>query len=156
MGGRRGRDAASLVLFALLVALVAGCSATTSPPPPTPTDFAGISMALQQRGLTILNVVSGDAGCANANLAKAAISFTASGLDEPTATKIYLYRFNDHDAFERRSGDVGGCAASYAHDPSSYESIDVSPYVVAGAGPWPDRFRTAIRDALTEAAGNGG
>src|SRR4029079_19403777 len=116
---------------------------------------AGVSLLLQRQGMTIVDVVSGDAGCANTSLTGAAISFTASGLDEPTPTKVYLYRFNDRDAFQRRSGDVASCAATYVHDPSHFESVYVSPSVVAGQGPWGDRFRTAIRDALTAAAGDG-
>ena len=106
--------------------------------------------------MTVVDVVSGDAGCPNSDLSKAAIAFTASGLDEPNPVRVYLYRFNDRDAFQRRSGDVAGCAASYVQDPSAFESVDISPYVMAGQGPWGARFRTAIRDALTTAAGDGG
>ena len=148
--------AARTFLLAILVVGFAGCSASSSPPEATPTDFAGVSLLLQRGGLTIVDVVSGDAGCPNADLAKTAISFTASGLDQPSPTKVFLYRFNDRASFQRRSADVASCAASYAPDPSRFESADVSPYVVAGQGPWGERFRAAIRDALTVAAGNGG
>ena len=153
---RRRAPVDRIVLIAIVAAVLAGCSASSSPPAATPTDFAGVSLLLQRSGMTIVDVVSGDAGCPDSDLAKTAISFTASGLDQPRPTKVYLYRFNDREAFQRRSGDVAACAASYVSDPARFESVDVSPYVIAGEGPWGDRFRAAVRDALTAAAGNGG
>jgi hypothetical protein len=40
-------------------------------------------------------------------------------------------------------------------DPATYESVESSPYVVAGQGPWGPAFRDNIRAAITEAAGTG-
>ena len=45
---------------------------------------------------------------------------------------------------------------SFVTDPETYESVDPSPYVVAGQGPWGTQFRDTLRQVLTTAAGDGG
>jgi hypothetical protein len=136
--------------------LLAGCTTSSSPLAPTPADFGGITQVLRARGINVVDVVSGDAGCPDTDLAKAAIHFRMSGLDQATQVDAYLYIFKDEAAFERRAGDVARCAQSYVTDPATLESIDVSPYVVAGRGPWAADLRTQLRAGLTVAAGNGG
>ncbi|MHB8459563.1 MAG: hypothetical protein ACYDAK_04595 [Candidatus Limnocylindrales bacterium] len=153
IGSIRAFGVARLVLVA---ALVAGCTTSSVPPMPTPADFGGLSQVLQARGLTILNVVSGNAGCPNPDLARTAITFTASGLDQATAVQMYLYVFNDRAAFVRRSTDVGSCAQSYVTDPQAYESLAISPYVLSGQGPWAPSFKAQLQAGLTVAAGDGG
>ncbi len=153
IGSIRAFGVARLVLIA---GLVAGCTTSSVPPMPTPADFGGLSQVLQARGVTILNVVSGDAGCPNPSLARTAIAFTASGLDQATAVPVYLYVFNDHAAFVRRSTDVGSCAQSYVTDPQTYESLAISPYVLSGQGPWAPSFKAQLLAGLTVAAGDGG
>ena len=66
-------------MVACLALLLAGCNPSAVPPSPTPADFGGITQILQTRGLTIVAVRSGDAGCPDTTLAKTAISFQASG-----------------------------------------------------------------------------
>jgi len=82
--------------------LVAGCSyVETTPPPPTPADFGDTVTRFVTRGVQIDHVVSGDAGCKDKALAPTAIAFNASGLDQATPVRIYLYRFADRATFER-------------------------------------------------------
>ena len=101
--------------------------------------------------------MSGDAGCPDPDLAKAAISFRMSGLDQATPVTAYLYVFGSQAAFERRAADVAACARSYVTDPSGLESFDVSPYVARRARDHGrPALRAALRDGLTVAAGNGG
>ena len=143
-----------MLSFALVVA---GCGViSTSPPPPTPADFNDLAVTLAQRGLHIEHVVSGDAGCTDRTLIPTAISMQASGLDQASTVKLYLYVFRDHDAFERLRETIDTCAQSYVTDPESFESVDQSPYVLAGQGPWGQQFEAAIRAGLLKAAGNGG
>ena len=72
----------------------AGCSAfTPQSPKPTPTEFAGIVAELAQVGVGVDNVVSGDPGCDDQRLARTAIAFDASRVDQPTPTRVYLYAF---------------------------------------------------------------
>jgi hypothetical protein len=152
------RGAHGLAVAACIAAAVAlaGCSTSNVPIAPTPADFAGITQVLRARGIAISDVVSGDPGCPSPDLAKAAISFRMSGLDQTTPVSAYLYVFGSQDAFERRAADVAACARSYVTDPAGLESFDVSPYVVSGQGPWGPGLRSALRDGLTVAAGNGG
>lgn len=143
---------------ALLVALVAGlagCGVSTTPPPATPADFQGIAAALAQRGLRIDHVVSGDAGCEDLTLQRTAIGLDAAGLDQQAPTRVYLYIFRNRASFERLRQSVDGCAQSYATDADAFVSIEASPFVVASAGPWAPEFRAAVRAAITEAAGTG-
>jgi hypothetical protein len=154
----RRRPALRTVLATCLVAAYAlvGCTASSSPVAPTPADFGGISQVLRARGISIVDVVSGDAGCPDTSLARAAIRFRMSGLDQASPVTAYLYVFGSQAAFERRASDVATCARSYVTDPSSLESIDVSPYVMAGQGPWAPGLRAQVRAGLAVAAGNGG
>jgi hypothetical protein len=140
----------------VVVGILAGCGPATRPPSPTPADFIGITQHLGTRGVVARDIVSGDAGCDDQLLAKTAIGFTASGLDQASPVRTYLYIFRNRDAFERNLDDVDACARSYVTDPATYEKIEISPYVATGQGPWSADFREALTDALTVAAGTGG
>jgi hypothetical protein len=149
--------AATACFGVLLATIVAGCGlASGTPPAPTPTDFQGIAADLVRRGITIDHVVSGDAGCADPALSRTAISFRASGLDQPAPAAIHLYIFGSEDSLQKLRPAIDTCARSYVTDPQTFESIDASPFVVAGQGPWGELFEAAIRAGLTEAAGSGG
>jgi hypothetical protein len=142
------------VLVALLVCL-AGCGVTTTPPAPTPADFQGIAAELVKRGVQIDHVVSGDAGCDDITLERTAIGLDAVGLDQETPTRLFIYIFRNRASFDRLRQTVDGCARSYAADPATFESIEASPFVVGSAGPWAPEFRSAVRAAITQAAGTG-
>ncbi len=154
---RRGfRGAVTAILSLATVFALVGCTTSNEPVAPTPADFGGITQVLRARGITVTDVVSGDAGCHDTDLARAAIAFRMSGLDQTTPVVAHLYVFGNQAAFARRAGDVATCTRSYVTDPSRLESIDVSPYVLTGSGPWGSEFRTQLRAGLTVAAGNGG
>jgi len=130
-----GRRAGASAAIAIAI-LVAACSAiSTSPPVPTPADFQGIAGDVVQRGIRINNIVSGEAGCHDANLAKTAIAFDAVGLDQATSVRLYLYIFRDRATYERLRATIDTCAQTYVTDPATYESVETSPYVIAGQGP---------------------
>ena len=145
-----------LAVGACLALGLGGCGAATRPPSPTPADFPGITRVLGPLWIAASDIVSGDAGCDDRHLAPTAISFSASGLDQATPVRMYLYIFRDHDAFERNLGAIDSCARSYVGDSAGYEKIAVSPYVIAGQGPWSPTFTSTLTQALTEAAGSGG
>ena len=147
-----------LPLALLLAAVaVAGCGfVSRTPPAPTPADFQGIASAFVARGVSVSQIVAGDAGCNDPALARTAISFRASGLDQATAIPVHLYIFGSPASYEKLRSSVDACARSFVTDPETIESIDASPFVVVGQGPWAPRFTAAIRQALTQAAGNGG
>ena len=154
-----GRVAPRVRLAGAIAAILlasAGCGFATSAPAATPADFQGIATQLINHGLKIDHVVSGDAGCDDLDLKRTAIALDASGLDQATPTRIYLYIFRNADAFQRLRQTVDACARSYATDPAAFESFDVSPFVVAGPGPWAPEFKTALRQNIIKAAGNGG
>ena len=145
------------IAAALLALIVAGCSTLLeSPPTPNPEPFPGIVGLLGKYGVNALTWTSGDAGCDDPTLAPTAIRFDAEGLDQPTPLTLRIYIFRSREAWERRLADVDSCAAAWAEDPATFELLQISPYVVAGQGPWPPGFEKGIRDGLTEAAGNGG
>ena len=146
---------ASLAL-ALTVAL-AGCRGTTElgPPQATPTDMGGIAVALQAQDVRINGLVSGEASCPDQTLAKSAITFQASGLDQATPVTVHLFIFNDDAAYQRARPSVDVCSRSFVTDPSSYEALDQTPYAFVGQGPWGTRFKDAVRTALALAAKGG-
>ncbi len=142
----------------LLGALVAGACGivSTSAPQPTPADFPGLAIELTQRGIVIDNVVAGDAGCADPVLIPTAIGMDASGPGQDKPVRLYLYVFRTAEVFERLRSTVDACARSFVTDAESFESVDQSPYVLAGQGPWAPAFETALREGLEVAAGTGG
>jgi hypothetical protein len=151
---RRARAIAALT--AVTLALGACGFVSTSPPAPTPADFPGIAEEFGSRGIRVEDVKSGDAGCADTDLAKTAISMRLSGLDQASPVPVHLYIFRNRDAFERRRADVDACAAAYVTDADTFASIEASPFVLAGQGPWAPDFAAQLRAGLVEAAGTGG
>ena len=144
--------AAALLLGVMLI----GCSAlTVSPPPPGPEPFPGIAGRLGQVGIDVSSWTSGDSGCEDPSLNPTAIRFTASGLDQSTPLTLRIYIFADRAAWDRRLADVDTCAGSWTTDPSTFQIIQTSPYVVAGQGPWPPQFAEALRKGIHAAAGSG-
>jgi len=154
--GRRGVSIAAELRSVAAVVLLAGCSSLVEArPTPTPLDFGGIQGSLARAGITLTNTVSGDAGCEDPNLVPTAIGFNASGQGVATPVRVRIYIFTDRAAWQRRQPDVDTCVLAWATDPATIETIGQSPYVVAGQGPWPAGFKTAIAAAIKEAAGNG-
>src|SRR3954452_9229216 len=98
--GRRAIPAAlRAALLGLAVLARAGCGQLIgTEPPATPTDFPGLTGRLKLAGIVVDDWVSGDAGCADPDLVPASISFNATGLDQATPVKLYLYVFRNRDA----------------------------------------------------------
>ncbi len=133
-----------------------GCGTVeTTPAAPTPADFGGIISEFAKRDIIAKHVVSGDPGCTDPILVPTAISFDASGLDQSATVRIYLFIFSNRSAFERLRPLIDACARSFVTDPDTYESIDQSPFVAAGQGPWGTGFEAALRAGLAAAAGSG-
>jgi hypothetical protein len=150
------RRAQVAALLLGLVAILGGCSTISrTPPAATAEPFPGIAGQLSLHGIHVDGIVSGDAGCPDANLGKTAIGFDASGLDQATAVRVHLFIFRDRATYERLRASIDQCAASFVTDPATYESVETSPYVAAGQGPWGPTFKDNIRAAITEAAGTG-
>lgn len=145
------------IAAAVLVAVaVGGCGTiSTSPPTPTPADFQGIAAELVKRAVTIGDIVSGEAGCDDPVLIPTAIAIDAGGLDQPEPVRIHLYIFRNRASFEKLRASIDACARSFVTDAQTYETVEQSPYVLAGQGPWSPRFEAAIREALEVAAGTG-
>jgi hypothetical protein len=147
---------ARTVAIGVATLLLAGCGTISrTPPVPTPADFQGIAGDIVQRGISVAHVVSGDGGCADSNLGKTAIAFDVVGLDQPTPVHVYVYIFRDRATYERLRTAVDDCARSYVTDPQTYESVETSPFVIAGQGPWGPQLKDNLRAALVEAAGTG-
>jgi hypothetical protein len=147
----------SVAALCLAAGLAVGACGTveTGPPVPTPTDFGGVAAELSKHKVTVTGAVSGDAGCTDAVLIPTAISVTASGLDQTEPVRIYLYIFRNDASFQKLRASIDACARSYVTDPATYESVDQSPFVLAGQGPWAPAFRAALRAGLEVAAGTG-
>jgi hypothetical protein len=146
-----------LALCSAVAIVICGCGLVSrTPPAPTPADFLGISGAFVSRGISVSQVVAGDAGCADPGLAKTAISFRASGLDQTVPVAVHLYIFGSRDSYDKLRAAVDTCAASYVTDPQAFVAIDAPPFVIVSQGPWGPQFTSAMRQGLTEAAGSGG
>jgi len=145
-----------LLLLALGTLTISACGRiSTASPEPTPADFQGIATELTKRHIAIDAIVSGDAGCTDTILVPTAIGLDAKGLDQATPVRIHLFIFRNRESFEKLRSSIDTCAASFVTDPDTFDSMEQSPFVVAGQGPWAPEFHAAIRDALVVAAGTG-
>ena len=146
-----------VAIGAIVVALtLSGCGGLLqSPPVPNPMPFPEITGILGRDGIDVLSWTAGDDGCDDPTLSATAIRFDASGLDATGVQHLRIYIFRNRAAWERRLADVDSCVAVWADDPATFEIVQVSPYVLAGQGPWAPEFAAALRKGLTEAAGTG-
>ena len=153
---RLARSVTAFTAALAVVLLVAGCGTISrTPPAPTPADFPGIAGVLSQRGIRVDRIVSGDAGCDDVELGRTAIGFDASGIDQATPVRIHIFIFRNRDAYDRLRATIDTCARSFVTDPETFETVEMSPYVVAGQGPWGSAFKDNLRNAIAEAAGTG-
>ncbi|MEO8272760.1 MAG: hypothetical protein ABI620_01670 [Chloroflexota bacterium] len=144
------------VVCLLLALTLSGCAGLLgSAQTPGPEAFPGIAGFLGRYGVDVSSWTAGDDGCDDPTLSATAIRFDATGLDETALQHLRIYIFRNRDAWERRLADVDTCVAAWAEDPATFQIVQVSPYVVAGQGPWPPEFSAALRKGLTEAAGTG-
>jgi hypothetical protein len=147
----------TLLVVALTLCLaLAGCQGDNNPANPTPASLTVTLEVFGAHGITLSKVVSGDAGCPSRELVRTAVSFSATGLDQATPTRIYLYGFRNRATFQRLASTIDACARSYVTDATAYSSIMASPLVLSGPGPWAPGFAQRLREALVVAAGNGG
>ena len=159
MSPTRRRSVGRLTVVPAMLAvafLASACGVlTTTPPAPTPADFQGIASEIVRRGITIDHLVSGDAGCNDPVLNPTAIGLDAHGLGQAEPARLYLFIFRNREAYERLRASIDECARSFVTDPGTFESIESSPFVLAGQGPWAPEFKAALREALTVASGTG-
>ena len=135
--------------------VVAGCGVVTERAGADAADFQGLAGEMASRGIELDGLVSGDAGCEDRTLIQTAIGLDASGLDQAEPVRLHLYIFRDRDSYERLRSTIDDCVPSYMTDPATFESIDDSPFVLAGQGPWAPEFKATLREALEVAAGTG-
>jgi hypothetical protein len=143
-------------LLVLALALASCTGGIGTAPTPDPEPFPGIAGQLGRFGVEVLNWTAGDPGCDDPTLSPTSIRFEAKGLDQADPVQLRIYIFRNREAWERRLADVDKCAAEWAVEPATFELLQVSPYVLAGQGPWPPEFDDAVRKAIQEAAGSGG
>ncbi len=145
-----------LACLTVVIATSAACGQTTGRPSPTPADFPGLVEQLARQGIAIEDVIAGDAGCSDPGLSKAARSFEASGLDQAVPVKVVLFRFRNRSSYEKLRDDATNCVRALVTDVATFELLEISPFILAGQGPWAPTFRERLGHALTEAAGSGG
>lgn len=146
--------------LALLSAIVLLTACAGPPIPATPQPATGVFLELATLGGSTVTLVSGDPGCSQPDMipyaihAQVRVPATASQL-----TDVYLFTWADHDAWNRGAVAFDSCRAEYAASRSAagrtVDELDASPYRAFGAG-WSTALRSALQQALTEAAGNGG
>ena len=154
--GAPGRPAGIVFLSAVL--LLGACAGP--PIPATPQPATGVFTELAILGGSTPNLVAGDPGCNQPDMIPSAIHAqvrvpaTASQL-----TDVYLFTWADHDAWSRGAVAFDSCRAEYAASQSAaggtVDELDVSPYRAFGAG-WSSALKSALQQAMTKAAGNGG
>ncbi len=152
--GHRGTVAALMGALLLL-------GACAGPPiPATPQPATGVFYELAILGGSTVKLTSGDPGCSQPDMipyaihAQVRLPATASQL-----TDVYLFTWADRDTWNRGAVAFDSCRAEYAASRSAagrtVDELDVSPYRAFGAG-WSPALKSALQQAMTEAAGNGG
>ena len=139
----------ALVGLSLLVSL-AGCGRADRPAIADPGRLRGDRRAARQRsGSRWPNVVSGDAGCPDLGPGpdRDRVRRERPRPAEPRpGPRLHLPRPR------RLAASLGlgrrPARRSYVTDPSTYESLAPSPFVVSGQGPWAARVRGRARERL--------
>jgi cytochrome c556 len=156
MSRRRG---ASLVRLLALVALLALAACGGERPGPTPADRQGIFEELARRGGTVSEIVAGDPGCRDPDLAGNAVRFSLTVPDTSKAAHVYLFTFKNRPFFERAKPAVDACQGAFearsARTGGPVERIDVSPYRAFGDG-WSPGLRIFLEATMRAVAGDGG
>jgi hypothetical protein len=136
----------------LLAAATLACGGT-----PTATfsagDLSAVQEALALRGASVLNAVSGDAGCPATTLHTNAVRFELQLADEPPAT-AHLLRWRRPNQYAAAAAEFADCVADFRLRAGTQpvHVLEVPPWRVLGAG-WSDDMRRTIEDALRAAGG---
>lgn len=151
---RAVRSAAAVLAAAAIASACAGPPVADTPQPAT-----GVFTQMATNGIATENLTSGDSGCNDpaqapfAIHAKVRYPASASGTSD-----VYLFTYADRGAWQREADAFESCRAAYASGAANGRTVDelaISPYRAFGAG-WSPQLRAAIRQSLTQAAGNGG
>ena len=147
MTARHSTLAAALALSTVL----AGCAGTVTPTA-SPQEMTGVMSALVLRGVTIRQVVSGDAGCPgsglHSNAARIDLTLVAGG-----DHSVYLFRWRRRADFDAAAGTFADCAAQHAAESpaAAADVVEVPPWRAYGTG-WTRELNAILHEALRAAA----
>lgn len=133
------------------MSLLVACG-TSAGPSATVGDLTAVEQALALRGVTVLNAVSGDAGCVDEALHGNAVRLDVRLGDEPERS-IYLFRWRRPAQFDDAARSFAECAGSHVGPPESeLATLEVRPWRAYGTD-WSGSLTSTIEGALRAAAG---
>jgi hypothetical protein len=141
------------VVIVFTALLLSGCGAFNAPAP-TAEAMDDVIANLVVRGVTVHQLVSGDAGCPEASLHDNAVRLDISLPNEPGEYSVYLLRWRrptDYDAAAQLFAD---CVASFseAHSNLATTVIEADPWRAYGPV-WPPAVESTLREALLASGG---
>ena len=137
----------------LVVLLVAGCSyVETTPPPPTPADFRGSPASSSSAASSSTASSRATPAATTRSSARPPSRSTRRGSTRRPRSGSTCTSSGNRATFERLRATIDACARTYVTDPQTYESVEQSPFVMAGQGPW----GRAVRGGPAQGAGGGG
>lgn len=140
-----------LLAISCLAILAAACGANARPSASV-GDLTAVEQELARRGVSVVNGVTGDAGCAGSDLHSNAVRLDVRLGDEPLRS-IHLFRWRRPAQFEDAADEFEACADVFAAAGGAVPTIlEVPPWRAFGAG-WSDTLRTTVEDALRGAGG---
>ena len=101
------RGAATAVLLTLLLGACGG----GSPPPATPMALSDLVTELVRHRVAVLQTISGDPGCADADLAANGVHMRLSLPPDRAVYDAYLFRFKGTPTWTAGAQSVATCAA---------------------------------------------
>ena len=108
------------------------------------------------RRIAIDDIVSGDAGCDDPDLIPTAIGFDAPRAStRPSRCGSTCTSSATGTSFEQLRATIDVCARSFVTDAETYETVEQSPFVLAGQGPWAPGVRGRHPRGPRVAAGTG-
>lgn len=157
MSRRLSSAVRSLALAGLAGLALTACGGER--PGPTAADRQGIFEELARRGGTVSDIVAGDPGCADPELAGNAIRFRLTAPGAAEGADVYLFTFKNRPFFERGRAAVDACQRVFesrsAGTGGPVERIDVSPYRAFGDD-WSPGLRGFLEATMRAVAGDGG
>lgn len=155
---RRDKLIGSAVLW--LVIFIAACGGQPSPrgaaPTPTAGDMSAVQAALALRGVTIQDVVSGDAGCpAQPGLHSNAARFDIVLAGDSQPYQFYLFRWRRPSDFEAAAQHFTDCVDDFAASVTGdvpVDDLEVAPWRAYGPG-WSEDLAVTLEQALRDVGG---
>lgn len=138
----------------MVAGLVVGGCYGDSGPGPTPGTMDDVIAAIVLQNITVLHLISGDAGCSTSSLHENAVHLTAVIGAQDASHEVYLLNWKNQATFDAAANDFAACQSEYEtlHPGAALTELDAYPWRAYGPG-WTPELYNKLAAALTAVDG---